>query len=95
MARRLDAVNCVVNRDGSLFGTNTDGEGFVASLARGAGFDPAGRRCLVVGAGGAARAVMLALAAGGRGRGGGGEPDARAGATRRPTWPGRRARSCR
>ncbi len=32
------------------------------SLARGADFDPAGRRCLVVGAGGAARAVILALA---------------------------------
>ncbi len=61
-ARRLDAVNCVSNREGSLSGTNTDGEGFLAALARGAGFDPAGRRCLVVGAGGAARAVILALA---------------------------------
>ena len=61
-ARRLDAVNCVSNRDGALYGTNTDGEGFVSSLARGAGFEPAGRRCLVVGAGGAARAVILALA---------------------------------
>jgi len=61
-ARRLDAVNCVSNREGSLYGTNTDGEGFVSALARGAGFDPAGRRCLVVGAGGAARAVILALA---------------------------------
>ena len=62
-ARRLDAVNCVVNEDGALYGTNTDGEGFVASLARSARFDPAGRRCLVIGAGGAARAVVLALAA--------------------------------
>ncbi len=61
-ARRLGAVNCVHNRGGTLFGTNTDGEGFVASLARGAGFDPAGRRCVVIGAGGAARAVILALA---------------------------------
>ena len=34
VARRLDAVNCIVNRDGRLLGTNTDGEGFVASLAR-------------------------------------------------------------
>jgi shikimate dehydrogenase len=64
-ARRLDAVNCVVNDDGALYGTNTDGEGFVASLARAARFDPTGRRCLVVGAGGAARAVVLALAEGG------------------------------
>ncbi len=68
VARRLGAVNCVVNRDGSLFGTNTDGEGFVSSLARGAAFDPEGRRCVVVGAGGAARAVVLALAVGGAAR---------------------------
>jgi shikimate dehydrogenase len=62
-ARRLGAVNCVVARaDGSLFGANTDGEGFVASLARGAGWSPEGRRCVVMGAGGAARAVILALA---------------------------------
>jgi shikimate dehydrogenase len=62
VARQLGAVNCVVNGDGVLFGTNTDGEGFVSSLRRGAGFDPDGRRCVVVGAGGAARAVVLALA---------------------------------
>jgi shikimate dehydrogenase len=64
-AGRLAAVNCVTNADGVLRGANTDGAGFVASLARGAGFDPAGHRCLVVGAGGAARAVVLALADGG------------------------------
>jgi shikimate dehydrogenase len=34
----------------------------VASLARAADFDPRGRRCLIIGAGGAARAVTLALA---------------------------------
>lgn len=62
VARRLGAVNCIVNTDGVLFGTNTDGEGFVAALARGAAFRPAGKRCLVIGAGGAARAVVLALA---------------------------------
>ncbi len=52
----------MLHRDGTLFGTNTDGEGFVSSLARGAGFAPAGRRCLVIGAGGRRRAVVLALA---------------------------------
>jgi shikimate dehydrogenase len=62
VARRLGAVNCIANRAGVLLGTNTDGEGFLASLARGAGFSPAGTRCLVIGAGGAARAVVLALA---------------------------------
>jgi shikimate dehydrogenase len=62
VARRLNAVNCVHLLDDTLYGTNTDGEGFVSSLLRGADFDPAGRRCLVAGAGGAARAVVLALA---------------------------------
>jgi shikimate dehydrogenase len=61
VANRLGAVNCIVNRDGALLGSNTDGEGFVAALLRGATFTPAGKRCLVIGAGGAARAVVLAL----------------------------------
>jgi shikimate dehydrogenase len=61
-AAALEAVNCIV-RDGERFvGHNTDGPGFVSALASEAGFDPADRRCAVVGAGGAARAVVLALA---------------------------------
>jgi shikimate dehydrogenase len=68
VARRLNAVNCVVSTEGVLLGTNTDGQGFVASLARGADFAPAGRRCVVIGAGGAARAVVLALADAGASR---------------------------
>jgi len=48
-----------------LIGHNTDGDGFVASLVHDAGFDPTGRSCLVLGAGGAARAVVLALAGAG------------------------------
>lgn len=62
IADRLGAVNCVTNRDGVLVGDNTDGPGFVAALRHGVGFDPAGARCLVVGAGGAARAVVAGLA---------------------------------
>jgi len=62
VARRLQAVNCVTGRDGMLLGDSTDGEGFLAALARAAGFDAAGKRCVVVGAGGAARAIILALA---------------------------------
>jgi len=63
VARRLGAVNCVTRRaDGRLAGDSTDGAGFLAAVERAAGFTPAGRRCLVIGAGGAARAVVLALA---------------------------------
>jgi shikimate dehydrogenase len=61
-ARALGAVNCVVRDGDRLVGHNTDGAGFVASLVGDAGFDPAGQRCVVLGAGGAARAVVLALA---------------------------------
>ena len=68
VAQRLNAVNCIVSTEGVLLGTNTDGQGFVASLARGADFTPAGRRCVVIGAGGAARAVVLALADAGASR---------------------------
>ncbi len=60
-AGRLGAVNCVSDDHGAWLGDNTDGAGFVAALARGGRFTPAGRRCLVVGAGGAARAVIAAL----------------------------------
>jgi shikimate dehydrogenase len=60
-AARLGAVNCVVGTEGRWRGENTDGAGFVAALARGGRFEPRGRRCLVVGAGGAGRAVVAAL----------------------------------
>ena len=57
----LDAVNTIVNRGGVLTGHNTEGDGFLAAIRRDEGFDPAGKRCLVGGAGGAARAVVRAL----------------------------------
>jgi shikimate dehydrogenase len=63
-ARAVGAVNTVVVREGRLHGENTDGPGFLASLTD-EGFDPAGRVCAVVGAGGAARAVVHALAGAG------------------------------
>jgi shikimate dehydrogenase len=46
---------------GQLLGDNTDGGGFLAAL-REAGSEPSGRRALVLGAGGGARAVVYALA---------------------------------
>jgi shikimate dehydrogenase len=61
-AERLDAVNCVVPTAQGLHGENTDGDGFVAGLAIDAGLDPAGIDTLVIGGGGAARAVVEALA---------------------------------
>jgi shikimate dehydrogenase len=60
-AARLGAANTVTLReDGTLLGDSTDGEGFVRSLLD-EGLDPAGRRVAVIGAGGAARSVVLAL----------------------------------
>lgn len=59
---RVGAVNTIVNREGRLFGFNTDGPGFVAALRNEAHFDPAGRSVLLVGAGGAARGIAFALA---------------------------------
>jgi shikimate dehydrogenase len=60
-AERLHSVNTVVLRDdGSTFGASTDGQGFVDSLT-GAGVIVAGRRVVVLGAGGAARSIIEAL----------------------------------
>lgn len=61
-AQRLGAVNTVVRHGGVLVGENTDGVGFVDALRSDEGFEPAGKRCLVLGAGGAARALVVALA---------------------------------
>jgi len=61
-ARRLGAVNTVAFTSEGAYGDNTDGDGLVDFLRHDAGLDPAGRRFLVLGAGGAARAAVLALA---------------------------------
>ena len=64
-ARLVGAVNTLVRGPGgTLSGTNTDGEGFLADLVR-SGVDPAGLDVLVIGAGGSARAVTHALASAG------------------------------
>lgn len=64
-AEALGAVNCVVRRGGELVGHNTDGPGFVDALQVDEGIELAGKRVVVVGAGGAARAVIRALAGAG------------------------------
>jgi shikimate dehydrogenase len=56
----IGAVNCVVVRDGELVGENTDGQGFLRSLVTVA--DPAGAAFVVLGAGGAARAIAVEVA---------------------------------
>ncbi len=66
-AQLLGAANTVVRRGRDLVGDNTDGNGFIDALRQDEGFEVFGRRCLVLGAGGAARAVVLALARAGAG----------------------------
>jgi shikimate dehydrogenase len=62
-ARRIGAVNTVVvNADGTLAGSNTDGYGFLENLRQLApGWRAAAGPAVVLGAGGAARAVLVAL----------------------------------
>jgi shikimate dehydrogenase len=60
-ARVVGAVNTVQKLGGSLIGHNTDVDGFREFLSGDAGYDPSGKRALVLGAGGAARAVVRAL----------------------------------
>jgi shikimate dehydrogenase len=60
-ARRLGAVNTIVRRGERLLGDNTDLPGFARALAA-LRVDLAGARVVVIGAGGAARAVVAALA---------------------------------
>ncbi len=64
-ASLIGAVNCVVNRDGRLIGENTDGTGFLISLR--SMIEPAGKRFVILGAGGAARAIAVELALAGAG----------------------------
>ena len=59
-AAEIGAVNTIVNLGGRLTGHNTDGGGLVAVLAE-AEFAPAGKRFLLLGAGGAARGIAFAL----------------------------------
>ncbi|MDR3404620.1 MAG: shikimate dehydrogenase [Chthoniobacter sp.] len=55
----MGAVNCVVRRDDRLIGENTDGKGFLKSLA--SVVDPRGKSVVLFGAGGAARAIAVEL----------------------------------
>jgi shikimate dehydrogenase len=59
-AEAIGAVNCVIHLDGKLIGDNTDGKGFLQSLAKAR--EISGLRAVILGAGGAARAIGIELA---------------------------------
>jgi len=59
-AKLIGAVNTIVNTDGHLFGENTDGKGFMMSLESN-GIDVKGKKVVVFGAGGAARAICVEM----------------------------------
>ena len=61
-ARIMGAVNTVYVQDGRLIGANTDGKGFLRALNDDARLNPAGKKFVVLGAGGAARAITVELA---------------------------------
>ncbi|MXW34830.1 MAG: shikimate dehydrogenase [Chloroflexi bacterium] len=67
LARQVGAVNTIVPRDGRLHGANTDVAGVLRTLAD-AGVDVAGAEVVLIGAGGAARAVVVAMRAEGAAR---------------------------
>jgi len=56
----IGAVNCAVRRDEKFIGENTDGKGFLDSLCE--KIDPTGKRMVMFGAGGAARAIGVEVA---------------------------------
>jgi len=60
-AAKIGAVNTIVHGDGKLTGHNTDVSGFARSLREDTGFDAKRKRTMLLGSGGAARAVALAL----------------------------------
>jgi shikimate dehydrogenase len=61
LAEKIGAVNTVVNNNGKLKGYNTDAEGFLRALTE-HGFKPKGKKAVVLGAGGASRAITYILA---------------------------------
>ena len=67
-ARAIGSVNTVCLQDGTLCGHSTDGPGFLAALEHELHISPAGRTIVLLGAGGAARAVACALARAGAAR---------------------------
>ena len=61
LAERIGAVNTIVNDDGVLTGYNTDATGFLQALLEG-GIEPAEKKVVILGAGGASRAISFTIA---------------------------------
>jgi len=61
-AKFIGAVNTIKNNDGKLIGYNTDANGFISSIKGEGEFEPRGKKVIIIGAGGAARAIAFALA---------------------------------
>ena len=60
-AREIGAVNTIAKEKGSLVGYNTDGQAFLQALRENGGLEPRGRNVVLLGAGGAARALAFSL----------------------------------
>jgi shikimate dehydrogenase len=61
LAQRIGAVNTIVNDDGALTGYNTDATGFLQTLLE-RGVEPRGKNVVILGAGGASRAISFIIA---------------------------------
>jgi len=61
LAGSIGAVNTIVKKDDRLLGFNTDAYGFIEALDKEGHFDPEGKRVVILGAGGVARAVSFTL----------------------------------
>ncbi len=60
VARQIGAVNTIINREGSLFGTNTDWIGVLKAFEE-VGVSPSEKRVVILGAGGASLAIVYAM----------------------------------
>ena len=60
IAKGIGAINTIKNVEGRLLGRNTDGDGMIMAL-NDSGFDPNGKKCVMIGAGGAVRAMAFIL----------------------------------
>jgi shikimate dehydrogenase len=61
LASSIGAVNTIVKKEDKLVGSNTDAYGFIEALDKERHFDPGGKKVVMLGAGGVARAVSFAL----------------------------------